>query len=499
MIYDNFLSIAARAPAASGLAHEGRFDTYAQLAERVGRLASGFAARGIGPGDPVAILMKNSPGLFVVVHALFALGAIAMPLSITATRSEATAAARKAGVTAVVSALEVSALASHIADALGGAPPPPVFVAGESGDWSLGELERTPLARLPTLPADTPALYLLSSGSTGLPKVVPHTHGELLADARRTSAAWRLTPEDRVFDMLPGNFAMGLLLGATNAVEAGATTVYWSDSRPLVLARGALLEALRAERITVMGAVPTMYETLAGASGDARLPHMRIAFSGGAPLQRATFEQVRERFGISLRQAYGSTEALMVSHNDAEEIDRLWDSVGKPSGDARVRLAPIDAQLGAGIGELMVASSSTTAGYLGEDALNAAAFPDGWLMTGDLARVDEAGNIFIKGRSKLLIDVSGFKVDPLEVEEVLQQHPALTDAAVVGVREGRNREQRLKAFVVRHDQVSPDDLVRFLRERLSVHKVPTLIEFRDELPRSSAGKLLRSRLSESGS
>lgn len=496
MIYDHLLSVAARAPGTSGLRQDGRFQSYVQLVERIARLAAGLSARGIGMGDPVAILLPNSPELFVVVHALFAIGAIAMPLGLTATRSECVLVARKAGIGAVIVRSDLAELGEQVATDVGGTRALPVFVAGGEGDFSTGALERTPPIRLPSLDARAPALYLLSSGSTGLPKIVPHTHSELLADGRRTSAAWRLTPDDIVFDILPGNFAMGLLLGVADAAAAGATTVYWSDPRPLVLARRSLVEALIAENATVFGAVPAMYDALAGTPGQSRPRALRLAFSGGAGLRRSTYELFRARFGVPIRQDYGSTEAIMVSHNDAEDIDRLWASVGRPAGDAQVRLAPADTDLGAGVGELMVSSSSLTSGYLGDEPANAASFQNGWLMTGDLARLDDDGNIFIMGRSKLLIEVSGYKIDPIEVEETLQLHPGVAEAVVVGVRPAPHAEQRLKAFVVRADDVAAEHLIRFLRERLSVHKVPALIEFRDALPKSSAGKVMRGRLSD---
>lgn len=343
-------------------------------------MAAGLRTRGIGIGDPVAILMRNSPELFVVVHALFAIGAIAMPLDTNATLSECTSLAQKAGAVALIVCNELTELGTEVAASVGGTRSLPVLVAAGEGDFPLGTLERTAPITLPKLKDNTPALYLASSGSTGLPKIVPHTHAELLADARRMRTAWRLTPDDTVINILPGNFAMGLLLGVTGAVEAGATTVYWSDPRPRVLARRALLEVLIAERVTVMGAVPAMYDVLAGTPGETRLETMRLAFSGGAGLKRASYDRFRERFGVTLRQAYGSTEALMVSHNDAVDIDELWASVGKPAGGAEVRINFTESGLAPGAGELMVKSPSLTSGYLGEAEANAASFRDGWLM-----------------------------------------------------------------------------------------------------------------------
>jgi long-chain acyl-CoA synthetase len=489
MIYDNLTSIAARAPAGNGLRLGTRTTPYGELVERIARLASGLAGRGIRTGDAVAILMPNGPEIFSTIHALFAIGAIAMPLSPTATRTEAATAVRKARATTIIAQAENLALAAEVAAEVGGNRPLTIL-----GPDEIAVLAKTQPGTLPKLSADTPAIYFSSSGSTGLPKLVPHTHGELLADARRTSTAWKITSDDVVFDMLPSNFAMGLLLGLTDAAEAGATIVYWQDPRPLMFARGAVLEAIASNRVTFFGAVPAMHETLAGAQGSYDLSALRLVFSGGAALTRRTFDLVRERLGIILRQAYGSSEVLMFAHNDSADPDATWNSVGRPAGDGRARIAAMGG-LPPGVGELLVRSSSLFSGYSGDDVANAVSFEDGWLRSGDLARMDEEGNLYIVGRSKLLIEVAGYKIDPIEVEAVLTSHPAVAEAVVVGLKDNRGG-QRLKAVVVRQDDVAPDALVRFMRTELSEQKVPTLIEFRDALPKSSAGKVLRSALVE---
>ena len=497
MIHNHFLDIVARAPAGNGLRYRGTFQPYAQLAERIAGLAGGLQARGIEPGQPVAILVPNSPDLFVIVHALFAIGAVALPLSTAITAEECLSAMRKAGARTLIARPELAELAARVAGVAGGSRPLTGLISGGAADdMSIATLERSAPGTLPVLGGEAPALYMLSSGSTGLPKIVPHTHAELRADARRTSDAWQLQPDDVVFNMLPGNFAMGLLLGAMDAVEAGATIVYWNDKRPLVLARGALAEAIAGERVTVMGAVPAMYGTLAGVGGEARFGSMRLAFSGGAALTRPVFDAMRERFGVTLRQSYGSTESIMFSHNDAADAEASRASVGRPAGDGEARLMPMETGLGDDVGELLVRSSSVMQAYLGDAAATAATFVDGWLRTGDLARIDAEGRITIVGRSKLLIEVTGFKIDPLEVEAALATHPAVAEAAVVGYRPSPQADQRLKAFVVRSGEVSEDGIVAYLRGRLSAQKVPTLIEFIDEMPRSSAGKILRSRLTE---
>ncbi len=486
MIFDRLLEVAATAPETSGLRQGEAFFSYASLAQRIERLAAGFLNRGIGKGDVVALLIPNSPDLFVVSHALFAIGAIAMPLGTTATRTELSALARKTGLTAAVAAPALrSVTETLIADV---APTAQLFVTSD-----LSTIESVP-TRLPKLEGDTPALYLFSSGSTGLPKIVPHTHTEIIADGTRTSGAWKLQPDDVVVNILPANFAMGFLMGVVDTVSRGATTFYWSDPLPLALSRRKLLKAMAHQRVTLMGAVPAMYDIIAAQHGDFDLK-LRIAFSGGAALKRATFDAMKARFGVTLRQAYGSTEAIMVAHNDADDPDATWASVGTPAGDAEVRIAPVDTGLGDEVGELLIRSSSVMQGYLDDTAANAQAFDDGWFRSGDLASLDDDGHIYIKGRSKLLIEVSGYKIDPIEVEDTLAAHPAVAELAIAGVPDARNGN-RLRAYVVRRDKVSEDEIVRYARARLSSQKVPTEIAFLDALPRSPTGKLLRAKLQE---
>lgn len=496
MLFEHLQSIAARSPSGNGVREGERVLTYDALCERISRLASGLAARGIGRGSVVGTILHNGPQLFEVVHALFALGAIAMPLSPGATQAECAVAARKAKVSAIVTFPERAEFSRQVISDVEEGQGVVLLVADEDGPEGLQPLYLTPVGSLPAPPPNTTGLYLFSSGSTGLPKIVPHTQAELLADGRRTSGVWSLTSDDTVIDVLPPNFAMGLLLGTVYAVEAGANVVYWRDARPLMISRRSLLEALVRERISFMGAVPAIYDTLAGATDSVDLPRMRGAFSGGAALKRQTFEAVRARFGVTLRQSYGSTEALFVAHNTQADPDATWASVGPAAGDAQVRIDPVESDLGPDVGELLVRSLSLTSGYLDEPDLNSRALADGWLRTGDLATLDQAGNITIRGRSKLLIEVAGFKIDPIEVEAALQTHPAVAEAVVVGVRAGRDGATQLKAFIVPSDHVSADLLVRHTRQRLSQHKVPTLFEFREDLPRSSAGKVLRSQLAQ---
>ena len=491
MLYDNLTSIAARAPASSGLKAEGRLYRYGELAERAGRLGAGLIEHGVAPGMAVALLLPNGPELFAAAHALFAIGAIAAPLSPLAPLGELTTMARKAEIGAVIARQELAETAARLLPQ--GAP---VFLTGDAGPRAIEVLARTALRPLRPPSAATCALYLFSSGSTGIPKVVPHTHGEMLANARATAADFALRPDDLVFNNLPGNHAMGFYNSVFEVPEVGASTLYFADPAPLLLARRRLLQTLAGERVTILPAVPFVFDVLAGATDAVDLSAIRLTYSAGVALRREIFEKARERFGFLIRQAYGCTEAAHVAFNRAEHPEPIWDSVGKPVGDTRIEVVPSDNPLGPEYGELVFSSPSLTQGYLGQPTLNAQAFASGQFHTGDLGRIDAEGNVFIKGRSKLIIEVAGHKVDPLEIEEVLLAHPAVAEAVVVGLPDPRTGEQRLKAAIVKAGEVAPEVLIRFARERLSPQKVPALVEFRDEIPKSATGKILRGKLIE---
>jgi long-chain acyl-CoA synthetase len=165
-------------------------------------------------------------------------------------------------------------------------------------------------------------------------------------------------------------------------------------------------------------------------------------------------------------------------------------------GDVRVELLPAEESSDPAVGELLITSSAVTKGYLNNPEANLNSFKDGGWLSGDLARMDADGNIYMVGRKKLIVAVAGQKVDPIEVEDVLMGHPAVAEAVVVGIPDPRTGEQRLKAVVVKKSEESAEALVAYVRSRLSAHKVPYIVEFIDALPRSVTGKVLRGKLIE---
>lgn len=495
MMYERLCLVAANAPATSGLREGDRFVSYAQVAERAGRLATGLIDRGITRGMPVGLLMINGPELLTLAYAIFAAGGVVVPLNAHAPRAELAYTARKAHVAGVVASVPYTAVAEGLIGDLGGTGTMPLLISGGSDSNSLADLERYSIGTLPELGEDDAALYMFSSGSTGIPKVVPHTHGELNIDLIGAEEKKRYNTDDIMINMMPGSHAMGFL-SALHIASAGASTLYWSDPQPFMLSKGRFAKAIETGGVTILMGVPFMFDALAGLRDEVDFSSLRNTQSAGVALRKETFDRFKDRFGIGLRQGYGSTECLSIAINDGEDPDTPWDSVGTPAPRLTMRIEPTDNPFGPECGEIVVKSPAITKGYLDAPEVNAKTLRGGEFYTGDLGILDAKGHVTVKGRSKLIIEVAGHKVDPFEIEEVLGSHPGVAEAVVVGVPDGRTGEQRLKAVIVRSSDESSETFIRYCRERLASQKVPAIVEFRDEIPKSATGKILRGKLME---
>jgi long-chain acyl-CoA synthetase len=342
---------------------------------------------------------------------------------------------------------------------------------------------------------DDDALYQYSSGSTGRAKRVPRTHRQLLDEVEGYAEGIALEPDDAILGMVPLHHTYGLGCCLMAAVHSGATLVLPEDRHPFVLRRARTLELIEQSRVTVVPGVPVQFRVLAGARGSPRLPDVRLVLSAAAALPRATFDAFREAFGLPVRQLYGTTETGALTVNLDADPAATAGSVGRPLPGVRVTIRD-----GSGgevedgrIGDVVVSSVGMTRGYA-ESEDDSLAFRDGWFSTGDRGRIDEDGRLYLTGRTKLLIDVAGRKVDPIEVEDVLATHPRVREVVVVGTATGVEGEERVKAVVVPDGRCEERDLRRFCAERLAAYKVPETVEFRDEIPRSPVGKVLRNYL-----
>lgn len=470
--------------------------SFAELVERVERLAAGFAGRGIGPGDAVGLVLRDGPWLVAAFHAIAALGAKVVPANPAFKQAELEFWFRSTGVRAVVSDERTAGVCERIVASLD--PPAEVIVSGPGHGQSLtlaGLVEESSPRRLERRGAEEPLVCQFSSGSTGRPKRLDRTHGQCLAEARAYQGLG-LTPDDRILAVVPLFHTWGMGACIFGSAVSGATLVILEDPHPFLLNRHRAIELIEREGVTILPGVPFNYRLMAESPTEADLSSLRLCFSAGMAMPRETFEAFGERFGVLVRQLYGSTETGMISANMSEDPVSTFNSVGTAVAGVEIGIVDDDGEpLPAGeIGEVTVASPAATAGYGDLPELNRAAFRDGHYLTGDLGRLDADGMLYLEGRKKLLIETGGFKVDPIEVEVVIDSHPAVAESIVVGVDAAEAGEQRVKAVVVAEAECEEAELVSFCRERLANFKVPQTVEFRDEIPKSPLGKVLRKYL-----
>ena len=350
--------------------------------------------------------------------------------------------------------------------------------------WEIDAVARAARLCEPQARASRPchgSLLLQSSGTTGLPKIVRRSAKSLDAVSAAMAEAVDFRPTDHVLAAVPLTHSYGL--------EHGLLAPVWAGSR-VHLCRGldlpSVVNELAKGEITLFPAVPAMFEMLAAVTDAPAVGSLRTAYSAGAPLPASVIDRFKDRFGVRVTQLYGATEIGSVTFNDPHTEPFAPASVGKPMTGVDIRILDVTPE---GDGHVAIRAASMFDGYLDEDA----ALIDGYFPTGDLGKVDAAGRLFITGRLKLLIDVGGMKVNPLEVEAVLRQHPAVGDCVVVPVRQSET-VHRLKAIVTPRTGVARPtsaELRTFAKSHLSAYKVPRLFEVRDDLPRSSTGKVLR--------
>lgn len=489
---------------APALISRGKVTSYGELRRQVGELRHGLLGLGIEPGDRVAILSANNWFFVVDYLAVLGVGAVAVPLNPASPLAELTHQLAEVGArTAIVGpSSRIGGVSSGGATALELEHLVASEHAGLAGAISMEGLFTG--AQAPVVPrasADL-ATLLFTAGTAGAPKAAMLTHGNLLANLQQIQShpgrAYRSS--DVGLGVLPMHHIYGLNVVLMLTLMAGASIVLVERFDP-----STSLETITNHHITVVAGAPPMYHAwlampgaAVGSAGEAALRGLRLAISGAAPLGAESALAFKARFGVTISEGYGLTEASPTVTSSVGGADNKPGSIGVPLDGVEVRLVDSDGSdaLAGDAAEVWVRGANVFAGYWGRDDATAAAItPDGWLRTGDLAVVDEDGWLFIVDRAKDVIIVSGFNVYPGEVEEVLASHPGVAEVAAVGVPHPHTGEA-VKAFVVpvsgRH--LEEDELIEFCADRLARYKCPSKVMFVDELPHGSTGKLLRRAL-----
>ncbi len=489
---------------------------YGELLDAARGLASTLVDLRVSPGGQVALLLANLPQTVVAFLGVLLSGSAVVPLSPLLREGELRAVLSRTRLTGIIALDGLLRAQPWLADEAG-----VVVITGVEdalvppASWA-ARLRRPRIPRgaavvsfrdairgrdrgLPRVGAGDPALLAMTGGTTGVPKLAQLSHGNLAANVRQT-LAWfgelAPGPGSALVAALPYFHVYGVTTAMNLCLVTGATQLLVPRFRPREV-----LRVIARHRPRYFPAVPRMLAVLADAvpPSSKALGCLEVCISGADTLSAETARDFEERTGRPVVEGYGLTEASPVTHCRPPDGGGVFGSVGRVYPDTEARIvdtaggAPVEA---GEVGELLVRGPQVMKGYLGEPEETLRALDaDGWLHTGDLARADEAGRFYLAGRKKDMMIVKGFKVYPGEVEAVLRLHPAVADAAVVGVADPV-RGEAVRAFVVGRPgrELVLDELVRLCHERLARYKVPTGVEVVPAIPRSAVGKVLRDQL-----
>jgi acyl-CoA synthetase (AMP-forming)/AMP-acid ligase II len=486
--------------------------TYARLYEEARRFGAALVAEGVEPGDRVGIWAFNSREWIVALLGLYQAGAVLVPVNTRFKGREAADILRRARARVLVTVTDF--LGNDYARMLAGSGVDlpdlrtVVLARGETsgggvgwddflaraGGAGLAEVDRRRAALGPEDVSD----ILFTSGTTGRPKGVLMTHARTLGVAADWVAMTGLAEGDRYAMVNPYFHMFGFKAGILASVTAGATMY----PQP-VLDVDAVLAQVAEERITVLPGAPTMYHAILEHPGRDRydLSSLRVAVTGAADIPVELIRRIRDELPFSVIVAgYGLTEAGTASSTaPGDDPETIATTVGRARPGFEIRLtddsggAPAQGE----VGEILLRGPTVMAGYLDEPEATAEVLSeDGWLRTGDLGRFDERGCLRIAGRAKDMFIVGGFNAYPAEIESMLLEHPAVREAAVIGVADERLGQVGMAFIVPCGAAPSPDEVIAWCRERMANYKVPRFVEFIGELPLTASGKVQKTVLEE---
>jgi len=477
----------------------GAETTYGQLVGQVDGIAGALAARGATVGTVIGMLCPNVPIFASVFHGILRAGATATTINSLYTPDEIASQLRDAGATFLFTVSPLLPQALEAAAAIGLDAEHLIVIDGADGHPSVRDLlaQQATAPEVSFDPATHVAVLPYSSGTTGLAKGVKLSHTNLVANVVQCRPVLDVERDDRVLALLPffHIYGMTVLLNIALKKRARLVTMPKFDQPEF-------LRIIQDHGCTYLFIAPPIAVALAKHPivDQYDLSSVRAILSGAAPFDTALATAVATRLGTRVRQGYGMTEMSPVSHVIPPDRDDIpLGSIGVPVANIECRI--VDVETGADAapgesGELLVRGPNIMLGYLGrDDATHDTLDPDGFLHTGDIARVDDDGVFWIVDRLKELIKYKGYQVAPAELEALLLTHPLIADAAVVGAPDADGQEVP-KAFVVKVADVDLDEaaVMAFVEEHVAPHKKVRQVAFIEVVPKSTSGKILRKDL-----
>ncbi|MEH2268241.1 MAG: AMP-binding protein [Nostoc sp.] len=503
MLEQRLIEIIKKYPDKTAIAYDDLKISYQELYANITHLSNHLSKIGIVQGDCIALILPNSPEFAIAFYATAKLNAIVLPINPLLKEEEIRHYIIDSNTRAIITNSHGAEISRKIISKI---DKKIELIVLDSTYPLTKELDNSIITESTSI-FKGDVLYLYSSGSTGRPKRVCRTQDNLSHEIINLTETTDISAADNILCIVPLSHAHGLENCLLAAIYNGATLVILEQvlhqgktiEVPFVFRRARVLELIKKEKITILPAVPYILNTLAETPNDTQvdISTLKLCFSAGNFLSKEIFDKFLQRFGIPVTQLYGSTEAGAIAINLDQDIKNTYNSVGLPLKNISIKIID-DAgkELPSGsIGEIVVKSQALTKGYCNKPEINQQVFKDGWFFTGDLGKKDEVGRVYITGRKQIFIDTGGHKVDPLEIENILITHDQVKEAVVVGIK-GSYAGEIIKAVIVpqNRDICDEKDILSYCKERLADFKIPKIVEFRDEIPKSPLGKVLRKNL-----
>ena len=475
--------------------------TYSQLDALSNQVASSLKAAGLKKGDRVGLMLPNVPQFPMAYFGILKAGGVVVPMNVLLKAPEVSFYMGDSGARFMIAWDDFAGEALKGIANLHGVT---TFVALKPGVTETPAGTRNFMELLAGDPkfdgeatdGDDTAVILYTSGTTGKPKGAELTHLNLFMNAHMVSHVFGSGPGDVTLAVLPMFHSFGQSSVMNVALHVGSTLTLV----PRFEAEK-VMEVIQRDKVTVFPGVPTMFFALLHHPSAAKydLSSLRIAVSGGAAIPGEVIQAFEGKYKTTILEGYGLSETSPTATFNFSAAERKVLSIGKPIFGVEVRIFDIDdKELPAGkdhVGEIVIRGHNVMKGYWNQPEANTEAFKGGWFHTGDLGYVDQDGFFFIVDRKKEMIIRGGFNVYPREVEEVIYSHPAVAEAAVIGVPDERLGEE-VKAVVALKPgaKASAEDIIDFIKERVAAYKYPRTIQFVDTLPKGATGKILKKEL-----
>jgi long-chain acyl-CoA synthetase len=462
--------------------------TYSVLDGSSARIAALLKAKGLEPGDRVGLMLPNVPYFPAIYYGILRAGGVVVPMNVLLKGREVKFYLGDSGAKLLFAWHDFGEAAEAGASEAGAEA-----ILVKPGEFEQLVTEHDPNTDVADRSGDDTAVILYTSGTTGTPKGAELTHSNLRRNCTVTQTTLgELSHEDVLLGALPLFHSFGQTCTMNSAVAIGACVTMLPRFDP-----EKALAIIERDKVTVFQGVPTMYNAMlhADAADTVNASCLRLCMSGGAAIPVELIRGFEDKFGCAILEGYGLSETSPVASFNHPDRERKPGSIGTPIEGVQMQVWDDDGnEVPQGeVGEIVIRGHNVMKGYWERpEATEVAIDDDGWFRTGDMAKVDEDGYFFIVDRKKDLIIRGGYNVYPREIEEVLYEHPAIQEAAVVGVPDESLGEEVGAAVVLRKGEaLDADEIKSYVKEQVAAYKYPRKIWFEDELPKGPTGKILK--------